>query len=172
MSAGSPAYSGSGNIEFSQCRDGRGDEWTTPVTAANGARGVYCGGAFLGNGYGLLWRRDADGVIYWKTSGDATTWAAGNGTATTLTGTPVSLTRTHAGLLVGLLWDSTSKRCRAARSADRGVTWQQDTSDIVQIPALDTPPVLVSLAHAALAVWTAGDQPLFACSVDGGLSWR
>lgn len=163
--------SGAGDIKFSWCGDRTGADWNAEVTAVAGtARGPYCGGAYLGNKMGCLYTNDADNKIYWIESTNRDTW--GTPTDTTMTGTVASLLRDQKGVLVGLIWDSAGKKCRACRSRDRGATWEKDTSDISVLPSLDVPPVLVYVKHYIFAVYVVGDQPMFAYSIDSGVTWQ
>ncbi len=73
--------------------------------------------------------------------------------------------------LVGLTWNTISKQCKAVRSYDSGVTWEQDTSYISVIPALDIPPTLVAMQDGVYAVWQVADVPNFAYSGDAGKTW-
>lgn len=169
------AVGASGSVEFSQCRDNRGAAWTTAVTAVTGARGPFCGGVWLGNGYGLLYTEHSTGKVRWLKAIDPGNWPAGPGADTGMSGQVVGLTLTSAGVLIGLLWDWDgtvgNKRFRACRSRDRGATWEKDTSDIGALPALDTPPAVVSLEQMAYAVYVVNNTPQFAASIDSGVSW-
>lgn len=169
------AAGASGSVEFSQCRDNRGVAWTSPVTAVAGARGPFCGGVWLGNGYGLLYTEHSTGKVRWLLATDPTSWPAGPGADTGMSGQVVGLTLTAPGVLIGLLWDwdgaAGNKRFRACRSRDRGATWEKDSSDIGALPALDTPPAVVSLEQMAYAVYVVNNTPQFAASKDSGVSW-
>ncbi len=161
-----------GSIEFSQCRDNHGAVWTAPVTAVTGALGPTCGGVWLGNRYGLLYTAASDGHVYWLAATDPTSWPAGSGTDTGMTDQVASVAINMAGILVALLWDTSGQTCRAARSRDRGRTWEADTTVIAAIPALARPPVLVASGSHFYAVYVVDNTPQFAASRDGGLIWR
>lgn len=162
---------GAGDIEFSYCGDQLGTAWSTPVTVVSAtAYGPYCGGAYLSNGYGCLYTKNSDNHIYWLRTGDPDTWSP-PGTDTGMTGIVASLIELTHGALVALIWDSGTKRCRAARSRDRGATWEKDTANIAAIPALDIPPVLVQIESIVFAVIVTGDRPWFAASRDAGKTW-
>jgi hypothetical protein len=169
-SAGPPMTSGS--VEFSQCRDNAGAVWTSEVVAVTGCEGPYCGGVWLGNQYGLLYTAASDGHVYWLTATNPASWSSGPGTDTGLTGEAVSLAQNAAGILCALLWDSSAQTCQAARSRDRGRTWEQDSAAITAIPALARPPTLVAIAHYFFAVYVVNNMPQFAASLDGGVTWR
>lgn len=170
------AVGASGSVDFSQCRDNRGAAWTSPVTAVTGARGPFCGGVWLGNGYGLLYTEHSTGKARWLKATDPANWPAGPGADTGMVGQMVGLTLTSAGVLIGLLWDwdgtTGNKRFRACRSRDRGATWEKDSADIPALPALDTPPAVVSLEQTAYAVYVVNNTPQFAASIDSGVSWQ
>ena len=172
LAAGANAYSGSGNIEFSQCRQNTGEHWTAPVSAVAGARGLYCGCVFISDGYGLLYKRDSDAGVYFKTTQNPSIWGAGQGTLiSALSWQPVGLVRLPSGRLVALLWDGgSSNLCKAAYSNDRGVTWTQ-SGTIAALPAMTTPPALVNCGHTVFAVFATGDTPRFVGSLDGGQTW-
>jgi hypothetical protein len=161
---------GAGNVEFSYCGDQQGALWSAPVTAATGAYGPQTGGVWLNTGYGLLYTRSSDSHIFWIVATDPATWGL-PGTDTGMTGIVVGLVEHASGALVGLKWDSGTKKCRAVRSRDRGATWEADAADIAAIPALSVPPAVAVLAHYAFAVWVTGDIPNFAASVDAGSTW-
>jgi len=163
--------SSAGDIEFSQCRDSQGVTWTSPVTAvASVAVGPWCGGVYILDGYGLLYTKQTNSHIYWTDTVDPDTWT-GVGTDTGKIGHVIGATRLSSGVIVAATWDSGTKMTRSLRSRDLGDTWEMDSSDIGVIPALDTPPALVSIEHYAFLVFQINDIPMFAMSVDGGETW-
>lgn len=165
-------WQGSGNIEFSQCRDNTGASWTNPTTVVSGARGLFCGGSWIGQGYGCLYTKESDGLVYWITSDRGDSWSGSGTLVSALTTIPVSLARHPSGALCAVCWDPTAKTTRSARSRDRGATWEFDSSDIDGIPPLTQPPMIVCLSSGTFfIVWVANDTPDAVYSVDGGVTW-
>lgn len=89
----------------------------------------------------------------------------------TISGHVASMVQCKSHTLVALIYDTASSTCKAARSRDGGLTWEQDTTAISAIPALATPPMLVSLDGGLYAVWLISQQPWFAFSPDEGKTW-
>jgi len=165
------AWQGSGDIKISFCRQNTGAEWTSEVTVVSGSRGLFCGGSWIGQGYGVLYTKESDGLVYWITADNPDSWSGSGTQIAAITYMPVSLARHSAGPLVALCWDATSsKKTRAAISNDRGTTWTE-TADIDAIPPLTQPPMIVCIFGVFYAVWVANDQPMCAYSVDGGATW-
>lgn len=155
--------------QFLLCNDNRGAGWSL-VTAASGATGSGCGGAWLGTGFGLLFNRASDGHAVFRKTQKPDDWSGATSIDTGSSLTVAGLVMTPTGTLLGLLWNPSTKRSRAIRSRDRGATWELGIISEI-IPALDTPPALTHLDFAAIACWQTGDQPLFAVSVNEGDSW-
>lgn len=160
-----------GDIEFSQCRDATGTKWTTPVTAISAvALGPWCGGVYVGEGYGCIYTKQVNNHIYYADTADPENWV-GVGDDTGKIGRVVGATRVSQGVIIGVVWDSTSKKTRCLRSRDLGNTWEIDGSNITGIPDLDTPPCIVSIQSLAFLLWQVSDAPAFLISSDGGSTW-
>jgi hypothetical protein len=161
---------GSPTWQLLTSRDNRGDSWLGGGNASAGADGTCCGGAWVGTGYGLLY--NTAGSVYYRFNPKPTDWSGVTDISVGSTLTAVGLQRAASGTLVGLLYDPVSQRCRACRSRARGAAGSWELLPFTPtIPKLSTPPALVTLDSALLAVWQTGDQPQFAISYDEGMSW-
>jgi len=158
-----------GIIYFAQCRDNRGEEWTTAVEATgNIARGPLCAGAFTGNQYLLLYTRGADGNIFFLSTADPATWS-GDGTDTGYAGNVCGFARHPSGRLVGLVQATKGGPCKCLISNDQGSSWTQ-TAELGISPEIA--PVIVSdIAGIIYVVYIESDSPRFVCSVDGGVTF-
>lgn len=160
------------DILFSQCRDVRGEGWTSvteTITAVSAiARGPLCGGCWLGNRYGLLYTRNSDGEIFFKTAADPSDWS-GSPLDTGFAGNVCGLAQHPSGRLVGLMQAGSGGAVKALISDDRGMTWAQSSAlSITPTP----PPVIVCDEGGILfAVYIESDAPKFCASVDGGSTW-
>jgi hypothetical protein len=165
-------WQGSGNIEFSQARLNT-DAWTSPITIVTGSRGIFAGGSWIGQGYGCLYTRESDGLVYWKTTDNPDVWPAGFGTQIAeISLMPISLARHPSGSLCAITWDATgTTKCRAAYSHGRGEAWEESAADIPVIPPLTQPPMIVCSGGNFYAIWVANDQVMCAFSTDGGVTW-
>lgn len=164
------ANNSAGDITFSQCRDGQGLAWTAPVNAvASIGRGPICGGAWLGNAYGLLYTRNSDGKIFYLSSGDPTTWPGGPGTDTGFTGNTCGMVRHPSGRLVAVKQASAGGAASAFYSDDSGATWTAASGSLGISPT--PPPVIVCIGHVVYVVYIASDAPNFVASEDSGDTW-
>ena len=171
-----------GVLEFSQCRDNRGVEWTAPTAVTMQAQGPYCGGVWLENGYGCLYSLatnvvgvGAAGDLMWTESTDGgVTWSAP--VFTGYTGQCNGIVRTHQGILVAVVQLLTPETgglygTRFLQSRNGGKGWSSDFAYGYAVPGLPRPPFLAAMEDAVFVVWVTGDQPQFLASLDGGVSW-
>jgi len=160
-----------GNIEVSRAIKNFGELWTDMVVAVTDARTVYCGGVLTGDGAQLLYLKHSDSTVYSKFTVDPDNWGGGTGVAhSNLAGTPVGLTYTPSGVLVGLLYQA-DKKVRVCRSANGGLKWEIFPA-VALVPAMDTPPALVLIGAYPAIVWVQGDVPNAVLSTDGGETWQ
>lgn len=154
------------------CRDNRGVAWIDLATAsAAAAAGSGCGGAWIGTGYGLLYNRSTDGHAVFRKTQKPDDWSTATDVDLGTSRIVAGMVQMPTGTLVGMLYDPANQRCRACQSRDHGATWHIEPIFTEFIPELTTPPALVNLDFALLAVWQTGDQPQFAVSVDEGGNW-
>jgi hypothetical protein len=126
-----------------------------------------CGFADFGAVQALLLTHGT--TVCYRSKDGGITWTSAAISA--ITGTVCSGVMLPSYTFLALVYDTTAMTCKAARSRDTGITWEQDSAAIPQIPALAYPPCLVSLTQGVLAIWILSDQPHFAFSSDEGRTW-
>ena len=175
-----------GPLEFSQCRDNRGANWTSPIAPAGlvsaTAQGPYCGAAWMDNRTVALFSLaqsvpglGAAGMLLMSESTDGgDSWSVPNYIG--YSGQCSSVAKTAQGVLVAAIWGArgagdTGTTFLISRNGGEG--WVRPT--IIGGPApppLSTPPVLAALEDTVFCIWVTGNQPQFLASTDGGNTWR
>jgi hypothetical protein len=162
---------GSGAIAFARDLSSIGSI-NPNISLGTAGMGQRVGGAWVGDKWVALYTGYTSfEANRWQTSTNGVTWTSAT-VVSSVVDRVASLVLTNGSrVLVGLTWNTTSKKCKAIRSYDKGTTWEQDTVDISAIPAMDTPPMLVTTQEGTYAVWVVTDTPNFVFSNDAGLTW-
>jgi hypothetical protein len=176
-----------GNLEFSQCRDNRGEQWTGSgsgsgaVVVTDAAQGPWCGGIFVENAYICLYSlaqtvpglAAAGSLCLAKSVDGGQTWAL---SYTGFSGQCGGIARTSQGVLVAAVLNNTPVlpglyETGWLQSRNNGDGWSNEFKYGLTVPALSMPPAIAAQEDIVYTVWVTGDQPQFLASRDGGVSW-
>jgi hypothetical protein len=167
-----------GVLEFSQCRDNQGVQWTTPVTVTTYASGPYCGGVCTDNSYVCLWTAAvnvpghvAAGYIYSSTSHDGgLTW--GPEVFIGFSGWCNGIVKLRQEVYLALVWggyDGVHPATSVAlTSHNLAQGWSNNMVFGTFPPWLQQPPVIATDGDRAYICWVTNDVPQYIMSEDGG----
>jgi hypothetical protein len=165
-----------GPIEFSQCRDNQGVNWTAPVTVTSFAQGPYCGGIYTGNKYVCMFSLSPStthgipGGLYTSTSVDGgVTWGAP--VFTGLGGQCNGIIRVKQETLLAVIWDNGTHGSTWVGSYNGGTGWGSFFQYGFSVPSLTQPPVIATDGDNIFVCWVTGDVPQYIMSTDGGHSF-